>query len=132
MDAGPWRLHHRGYAVRSVRIDGHSRTVHLARFLLGLEYGDPRQADHRSRATLDNRRANLRIVTQAVNRQNLAPRSGASSRYRGVSLRPDTGRWQARAKLNGKQRHLGFYATEDEAAEVAKAFRLANMPGAVD
>lgn len=39
-----------------------------------------------------------------------------SSDYRGVSYYTRTGRWQAVIKIGSKLEHLGYYATEEEAA----------------
>jgi hypothetical protein len=116
-----------GYVGRSVRVDGRRRSLRLHREILGLAVGDPRHTDHINRDPLDNRRANLRIVTAAQNNQNLGLRGG-SSRYRGVSLFARTGRWRAECTLNGKNHHLGYFDSEDEAGEVARAFRAEHMP----
>jgi hypothetical protein len=39
------------------------------------------------------------------------------------------GRWQARAKRDGRLYHLGTYGTPEEAAQVAHLWRLENLPG---
>lgn len=46
---------------------------YLHRMILGLEDDDPRVCDHINRNTKDNRRANLRAVTQ---KENCANRGG--------------------------------------------------------
>src|ERR1700754_612207 len=56
------------YAARnSEYIAGQKRyAIRMNRFILGLEYGDPRKGDHiRIEDTLDNRRSNLRITTDS-------------------------------------------------------------------
>lgn len=40
----------------------------------------------------------------------------ATSNYRGVSLLRQTRKWHAQINLGGRQVHLGFWATEEEAA----------------
>jgi hypothetical protein len=45
------------YAVRWMEGGG---TLQMSRAILGLQYGNPTEADHRSGNTLDNRRDNLR------------------------------------------------------------------------
>ena len=118
-----WRLHRKGYATA----DG--ATVLMHRLILGLDKGDPRRADHINRNKLDNRRSNLRIVdSQAENLQNVPARGG----FRGVSYFPLTGRWRARCQIAGKTHYLGYFATEDEAAAIARHFRREHMPHAVD
>ncbi len=135
-----WHRNAAGYAIRLVTVDERTpkgkrrqRAVFLHREVLGLAFGDPLQGDHINRNRLDNRRENLRVVTAAEQRQNCTAGRGASS-HRGVAFRPDkTARpWHAYANLNGKRTNIGFFATEDEAAEAARAWRLANMPAAID
>lgn len=82
-----WHLGH-GYATRTVYIGGGADgakfiTVHMHRLVFGVGMGGP-HIDHINRDRLDNRRANLRIVTRAQQSQNLSPRQG-TSRFRGVS-----------------------------------------------
>lgn len=103
------------------------RLEYLHRLLMGLTPGDPRQVDHVNRDKLDNRRENLRIVTVAEQRHNQGSRPNTSSRYRGVSLYRRTGRWAAQVKLHGRRHHLGYFSTEEAAAEVAAAFRRERM-----
>jgi hypothetical protein len=45
-------------------------------------------------------------------------RSGASSRFRGVSYRKRTGQWTAQLYWQGRRYFLGAYREEREAAEV--------------
>jgi hypothetical protein len=128
-DAGALAQHKwsylRGYA--SARLNGRGRPVLLHRHLLGLGSGEARQGDHKNRVRLDNRRCNLRALTPAENSQNV-PGRGGTSKYRGVSWSESRGKWVAQAQYRGKQRNLGRYATELEAAEVAAAFRREHMP----
>lgn len=111
--------------------NGESATFYLHRELFGLTTGDGTECDHRNRNRLDNRRCNLRVTDRAGNAQNL-PSLGGTSRYRGVSLFKPTGRWHAQLTVGGKNMHLGYFRTEEEAAEVARTARLKHMPLAVD
>lgn len=119
----PWCMS-RGYAVRGAQIGGKRRLVLMHRFLLGLSPGDGVQVDHINGNKLDNRRANLRVCTNAENHQNLHH----CGFYRGVSWHARKKRWQAYAYLARKKRHLGYYASKEEAAVVASAFRHQHMP----
>src|SRR4030095_14079696 len=58
------------YAAHSYYVEGKQHRVFLHRFLLGLEPGDGLQCDHCNGDGLDNRRANVRIATQAENNRN--------------------------------------------------------------
>ncbi len=44
--------------------------------------------------------------------------SGGPSKYRGVIWHKSNSKWEARIYENGKQRFLGYYASEEEAARV--------------
>ena len=123
-------------STKSFRPCGQLRGRHyyLYRWILGLD--DPNlDVDHLNHDTLDNRRANLRIVTRSENHQNRrgAPAYARTSQYRGVSLHKPTSKWKktkwrAYITLNGKQYSLGYYDTEEEAAQVAQEARRRLMP----
>jgi hypothetical protein len=97
-----------------VVVDGRQSIIYMHRFILGLGRGDPR-VDHISGDGRDNRRSNLRLASQSQNignsRKTLRP---TSSRYKGVSA--FDGRWHAQITVNGRNRHLGLFGTEIEAA----------------
>lgn len=115
-------------AVRGCRVGGRHRTVFMHRQILGLEHGDPRQADHLSFDTLDNRRANLRIATPAANKRRV-PGRGGSSQFVGVTYDKQRGKWRAQIQIDGKVLNLGRYATEVEAAAARDAWVIANGSG---
>lgn len=112
-----------GYAYATV--DGRQQLVH--RYLLGLRTGDGMFGDHINGDTLDCRRVNLRAVTASQSSANV--RGSAASGFRGVY--PCRGKWQARAKFNGRMIHLGTFETPEEAYAVSSAWRMANLPGYV-
>jgi hypothetical protein len=63
--------------------------------------------DHINRNPLDNRIENLRLCTPTQNEYN-KPRKG---------YRFEAGKWRARIKINGKNKHLGMFDTEEQAKE---------------
>jgi len=96
--------------------NGKHKTLLMHRFILGLDFSDPIQVDHKDRVnTLDNRRQNLR-VTLNQNQQNVAKRKHNTSGYKGVSFHKITGKWSATIQAKGKQIHLGIYLTRELAA----------------
>ena len=129
--ASQWKWSYvQGYGLRMMRRpDGGNRPVLLHRALLGLQPGDGRQVDHINRDKLDNRRSNLRIVTQRENNHNMPPRQG-SSRFRGVRKCRDG--WQAYVTVDGGFRHLGVFNSEEFAGGVAFMARKLMLEGAVD
>ena len=67
-----------------------------------LQYYGPLVVDHINREMWDNRKENLRLVTQQQNLCNRGPRSDAQhSKYKGVTIH--MGRWQAKICINGKR-----------------------------
>lgn len=104
---------------------GYGKLLH--RELLGLVTRDGNIADHINGNRLDNRRANLRVVTPSMSSANV--KHNPVSGYRGVY--PNKKRWAAAAKQDGRKLHLGTYDTPEQAARVAHEWRLANLPGYV-
>jgi hypothetical protein len=72
--------------------------------------------DHINGNTMDNRRSNLRLATQSQNQMNRGSCRGSSSQYKGVSHHKLTGKFTAQIRVDGKKRHLGLFASEEEAA----------------
>ena len=72
--------------------------------------------DHINGNGLDDRRANMRICTNQQNMRNVRKRPGGDSIYKGVYYDKRRRTWYARICHNGKNHHLGTFATEIEAA----------------
>lgn len=70
--------------------------------------------DHINRIKLDNRRANLRVVTHHINTLN-------REKGRGIIYDADRGKWRARFKFLGTDIHLGRYSSK-EARAFAECF----------
>jgi len=92
----------------------------MHRLLLGV--WDSRIVDHRDGDGLNNRRSNIRVGTQSENCVNRRQTPGQYLR----GARPKKGLWQAYIKFQGRQRSLGYFATEAEAHAVylAEAARM--------
>ena len=119
-----WHCNSKGYACRSVNcgMRGGRQKNHYVRLhrevlrFAGVEIPDGYHADHINRNPLDNRLANLRIVTSAQNNQNQRIRQGGSSRYKGVCWNKHASKWVAQIKHNGTLMHLGTFANQPDAA----------------
>lgn len=110
-----WRLSHPGrkwrYAITTV---GKGRKLTMHRLILGVLPG--LYVDHINGDTLDNRRANLRVISNASNIQN-QHRPRGKSRFQGVAYQPKEAKpWRAQIMHNYRRYNLGNYATELEAA----------------
>jgi HNH endonuclease len=102
------------YAVTGAPRGG--RRILLHRFLL--DAPAHLYVDHRDGDTLNNRRANLCLVTPAENHANQR-HFGTSSRYRGVIWH--RGKWRATLMARGRRIYLGRFANEVEAARAVDA-----------
>lgn len=92
------------------------RTIMLMhRFIMGLTHGDIRVIDHINGNTLDNRKSNLRICTQAQNSRNSKFRKSNTSGYKGVTYDKRRDKWVAQIKYNWKHIHLGQFDDPREA-----------------
>lgn len=127
-----WFLTPDGYAARwRRRRERGTRLVRMHRAVLLLSPGDG-QVDHISRNKLDNRKTNLRIISQAANAQNLSLRTGGSSKYRGVCWHKGARKWTAYGSVSGRRQHLGLFDDESAATTVAAAWRAVNLPFSED
>ncbi len=76
--------------------------------------------DHINGDTKDNRIENLRAVSRSQNAQNSKKRSNNKSGVVGVSFTKQNNKWQATITINGKAKHLGYYADINEAIKARK------------
>lgn len=96
------------HAARSIYDNpGSSKTLLLHVALLGTKNG--LIIDHINGDGLDNRRCNLRFVTQSQNRQNTNLGSRNRSGFRGVSFNKATGKWRSVIYQDRKQYYLGEF-----------------------
>lgn len=101
------------YAQRGSKINGKRKTIKMHRLIMGVD--DPKIIiDHINRNGLDNRRSNLRIVTQSENNRNRRlSKNKFSSKYRGVYR--NRNRYFALMSINGHRLSLGYYDNEEDA-----------------
>lgn len=104
----------RVYAVRDASTEGRIHRVYLHRAIL--EYNDRNDIDHIDGNPLNNVRSNLRVCSRAENARNARVRTGGTSRFKGVRWHSQNKNWQARITVNGKDRHIGIFGSEVDAA----------------
>lgn len=115
-----WGTHSEGYAkCRANRSTGDSgRYLYMHRIVMERMTGAPVppewEIDHIDGDKLNNQRGNLRLVTRSQNNMNRARYKGSASQYKGVSRQGK--KWRATIVLNKKQKHLGCYETQAQAA----------------
>jgi HNH endonuclease len=79
--------------------------------------------DHIDHNGLNNRRSNLRSVTRSINQLNHRMQTNNTSGFRGVVWDANRGLFQARVKIQGKNKLLGRFKTAGEANEVVTRYR---------
>ncbi len=72
--------------------------------------------DHINHDKGNNTINNLRWVSTSENSANRTKRTNTSSKYKGVCIYKRDSTWQALIKINGKQKSLGRFSSEKEAA----------------
>lgn len=105
-----------GYATTGFRKDGKVCKIIMHRLINKTPKG--LLTDHINRDPLDNRRSNLRSCTSSQNMANQAPQINPckSSKYKGVSLNPMNGLFQAQICYQKKIIPLGKFHREEDAA----------------
>ena len=114
-----------GYPTVRITLLGQPWLAHRLAFIW-MNEALPDQVDHSNRNPLDNRWKNLAASSQEENMKNRSMSSNNTSGVTGVSWHKASGKWQARVKIDGKQKCLGCFTDLQEAAEVVYKFRSEN------
>lgn len=116
---------HTFYVIRAAQSEttkGRQTTQRLHRVILGRMLGrEPLKdefCDHIDGDGLNNRRSNLRIATNGENQRNRRVNENNTSGYKGATFHKRDNKWRARIEVDGKQIHLGLFATREEAYAV--------------
>lgn len=104
------------YARRAIKRNGKHYNLLMSRAILGI-INSSLIVDHKNRNTLDNRKENLRVCTNAENICNRKASRSSTSKYLGVSFLTKRKKWEAQIGKNGKKYHLGQFNTEQDAAK---------------
>jgi len=76
------------------------------------------QVDHIDRDPLNNHVSNLRWVTKNENSRNISSHKYSTSKYKGVHFDKRHRKWRVQLRINNKNKHLGYFHCEIEAALV--------------
>lgn len=99
-----------GKGYLRVMIDGRSYQAHRIVWAMGRGCWPFEQIDHRNGRHADNRPDNLREATHAENNRNCKRRRDNSSGSSGVYRVTRRRRWRAQISVNGRRKHLGYFA----------------------
>lgn len=110
-----------GQERRSIFVDGRRYKAH--RLAVFYEAGEwpAGIVDHINGNAIDNRIANLRVVTPLQSVWNTGGRRKSTSGLKGVSLHRKTGLWLAQIRENGAKKFLGYFKTQEDAAKAYQA-----------
>jgi len=73
--------------------------------------------DHINEIKTNNHITNLRWATRPENGYNRGKNKNNTSNYKGVSFYKAENKFSAQIKIDGKQKHLGYFTTAEEASE---------------
>lgn len=115
-----WYLGNDGYISTTI-YPGKIR-LSLHRFITNCP--DNMVVDHINHNTLDNRKINLRIVTQLENMKNLSKYKNNKSGFTGVYYYKLTNKWTAKIRANKKLINIGCFNTIEDAIKARKDAEL--------
>lgn len=119
-----WFYTNNGYAESRM---GTGKLQKLHRIIMKAPTG--KEVDHINHNLLDNRKMNLRICTHKENMANRLRAKHNKSGYIGVSWHLGAGKWQARAKKDGKDKHLGYFNNALDASKARNEYVKTNYGG---
>jgi hypothetical protein len=79
--------------------------------------------DHIDGDVTNNNPSNLRDVPHADNQRNRRKPTHNTSGVMGVSFNKQRGNWRARVSMDGKEHHVGFFASPDDAVSALRTKR---------
>lgn len=118
---GVFRGDNTNYAIRSMpKKDGKKKVEYMHREILAIKLGrkltKKEMTDHINKDGLDNRRRNLRVCSPRESTVHTGSHKGSSSQYKGVCWSKKREKWEVKMQYRGKQKFLGYFNDEKEAA----------------
>jgi hypothetical protein len=112
-----------GYIIYQPVINGKRINVRLHRLIMNCP--ENMLVDHINREPLDNRKSNLRIVTEQENLNNKGNYKNNTSGMKGVAFNKSRNRWRAIISVgDGKQRTIGSFKTKEEAEQCMITYNM--------
>ena len=118
-----------GYYVICLSNEGVTKTIRIHR-LVAIYYItnnlNLQEIDHIDRNKLNNDISNLRWCNRGQNNRNKKV-SNTTSKYTGVYWNKNKNKWHVQLKINGKNKHIGYYINEDDAALAYNNYIIENI-----
>ena len=112
-----WHLDSWGYPRTPNRNNPERKMIMMRMHRMVLKPEKKVITDHVNGDTLDNRRSNLRIVTDQQSAFNKGLEIRNKSGYKGVCWSKQRNKWQAKIEVNDKKIYLGFFIDKIDAAK---------------
>lgn len=109
-----------GHKIVCVCVDGKASSHSMHRMIWEAFYGpipDGMEIDHIDRNPSNNAVHNLRLATREQNARNNSGHRNSGSKHSGVSFYKRQNKWTATIRVKRKLVHLGYFDTEQQAAE---------------
>lgn len=101
--------------------DSNGKTLFMHRLIKNIHNLDTKiQVDHLNHDKQDNRKSNLRIVTNSENQFNIPLRKNNTSGYIGIGYSNSKKTWYATIRVNGKTKYLGSSKDKDVVIKLRK------------
>lgn len=113
--AGCLQYYKQKWPALTVRTGGHLYLVHRVVWLMKYGKWPEHEIDHIDGNRINNRIKNLRDVPHSINQKNVKKRVDNKSGFTGVAWCSIKKRWRSRAHDNGKEIHVGYFKTAEEA-----------------
>ncbi len=115
------------YSPIRITFGGKIHKVYSHQLIWFIHFGKlPEQIDHLDGDGLNNRIINLRDSDRSLNARNSRLPSRNTSGFCGVTWDKQLNKWKAQVGMKGKTRYLGSFTDLQEAAAVAREFRMEN------
>lgn len=110
-----WNQNDKGYIYANYK----KKKIYLHRLLFNLTQKN-QLVDHINHNILDNRKNNLRVVTNSQNQMNRDKPKQNTSGIKGIYWHKNKEKWQANIQVNGKLLYLGIFDSKQDAINARK------------